>query len=372
MWWHRWGWDAVVVSCCLCWDWCCEGWEEQGFLVAPPPKPVVVHRIWCASQILARADADRRECDQWYSGGGNQATGWGGGCEEEEDDDDEDSKKCKSRIRISGDDSIDSKVELEHELYKATGSIEAQARIDSYIMPCIVLQTFGAPYEKGCIVAGNIRDRIPGYLWSEMIRATDIDDVLQYHTLPDLGMYVRERMTAQSVFVPTSSIIPNSSLSSSSSKTKKRKVLNNGNNNNNDMLPLNVLGNVPAFLHMCCPGHSCKGGDQSFKTRIACCASTGCIHGSIISLLVGSVMPICKKASQCRRLHPSHAQVKSAASCCTLMEFTIICALVQALLTGLYPRYAILSLSLSLSFFVSLSLSLSFYHSRFLLHRNRE
>ena len=67
------------------------------------------------------------------------------------------------RIRVSGNEDLDNAIVHQHEVYKVTGSIEAQARIDSYIMPCIIHQMFGEPYvgQKNDR-KGAIRNRIPG------------------------------------------------------------------------------------------------------------------------------------------------------------------------------------------------------------------
>ena len=62
--------------------------------------------------------------------------GWG--AEEEEPN---------GRIQISGNRELDASVMYQHKLYNATGSIEAQARIDSYIVPCMVCKVFGEPFQ---------------------------------------------------------------------------------------------------------------------------------------------------------------------------------------------------------------------------------
>lgn len=265
--------------------------------------------------------------------------------------------------------------------------MQAQARIDRYIVPCLVHMRLGRPLQGGQNTQrGALRNRIPGYLWSEMVRPTDLEDVLQYGTLPDLGVYVRERMTSQSVFVPTcqsSSAQPLQGMSSVSStpralaaapaSTSMMPGSGSGGRRGHHaraeggggggsgrgasaepagVLGRGVLGSVVAFAHACCPssapharqeaqsdllGHMCMSTDTPVALPTSCMHS-GCMHGSIITLLLGSVMPLCKRASQCRRLQATHSQVRSAVSCCTLMEFAVVCSLLQALLLGLYPR----------------------------------
>lgn len=336
-------------------------------MIAPPSKPVVVHRILCMEQVLRLAEIDLKECTEWMM---KNTTGWRGSNDVYQHD--------NNRIRVSKNKEIDDEVAYQHEIYKATGSILAQARIDCFIIPCIVYQLFGQPYSGG---EGNnyktmmraMRNRIPGYLWKEMTAKTDISDVLQYHTLPDLGVYIRSRMISSSVFVPTcgSSSSPQQEYYTSSSL--EAEVINNNNtkirkrgggrgnkrqkylrdSENIQHASSNSLGSVLAFSHSCCPSstprarqdadNDCKKNvKKTTDSKVAIpesCTSMGCLHGSIISLLLGSVMPLCKRLSQCRRLYATHPQVRSAVSCCTLMEYTIICSLLQALFLGLYPRY---------------------------------
>ena len=178
----------------------------------------------------------------------------------------------------------------------------------------------------------SLRNRIQGDVWREMTRATDTVDVHQYHTLPDLGVYIRERMCSQSVSVPTSQAVAAESGVHCEGSAR------------------GVSGSVLAFAHSCCSS-SAPQARQDAQSDISSsppadaqvslpesCTSAGCIHGSIVSVFLGSVIPLCRRASQCRRLYSTHAQVRSAISCCTLMEFTIVCSMVLALLLGLYPR----------------------------------
>lgn len=115
-----------------------------GFLMAPLPKPVVVHCILSAQQVVQRAGADHGECCAWMRQG--QSTGWGGNRkgraeEEEEEDNRLDEKKQEDgkeeeeeeeeaagvhRIRVTGDQELDDAIALEHEMYKATGSVEVR------------------------------------------------------------------------------------------------------------------------------------------------------------------------------------------------------------------------------------------------------
>lgn len=263
--------------------------KRSGFLVAPPSKPVVVNQILMHHQITRLAKADLDEClENFDESNNNNTTGWGDFCDQEND-----------RIRVSGNKELDDAVVYEHDLYKATGSIEAQCRIDAYILPCIIYKTFGEPFNG----INPLRNRIPGYLWSEMTKKTDTRDILQYHTLPDLGVYIRERMVSQSAWVPSSS----SSLSSTLPESK----------NNN---PISVVGCtiMTAFSHACCNNSGTNSGTIAAATAVVVdmpdsCTSVGCIHGSIISLILGSVMPMCRRSSQCRRLYPTHPQVGSSA-----------------------------------------------------------
>lgn len=85
--------------------------------MAPSSKPVVAHQVLPTSRIMSLSGRDTEECNEWLS-----SIGWGGETAEEDGGD--------SRIRVSGDRSIDDMISYEHTRYKATGSIEAQARID--------------------------------------------------------------------------------------------------------------------------------------------------------------------------------------------------------------------------------------------------
>ena len=310
-------------------------------------------------------DSDTAQCTKWTN-----TTGWGGN---------QNRNKDNCRIRVSGNKDLDDAIVYEHELYKASGSIEAQARIDRYLMPCIVMAIFGSPYVGHINTRpGATRNKIPHYMWKEMIRPTEVQDVLQYHTLPDLGVYIRERMTSQAVFVPTCPSVSPSVTSGGSAEVsgappqllKKTPQGKGKKHSQSSSLPASsgwsaldigksVLTNVLAFSHSCCPSSAPQARmdaheDQQVRDSVSSvdikhsvdmlpsipmsCTTTGCLHGSIISLLLGSVMPLCKRASQCRRLQPTHTQLRSAVSCCTLTEYTIICSLVEALLLGLYPR----------------------------------
>ena len=215
---------------------------------------------------LARADLD--ECLE-------NTTGWGVGfCDQEND-----------RIRVSGNKELDDMVVYEHHLYKATGSIEAQARIDSYIIPCIVYKTFGEPF------GGNLlRNRIPGYLWSEMTRRTDTMDTLQYHTLPDLGVYIRERMVSQSSWVPTS--LSSSSISQQQQQNEAQIETPSKSNQQQQQ----QVGCVTAFAHSCCSVTAPQARNDSVLVSTVdspvslpeSCTTLGCIHGSILSLILGA------------------------------------------------------------------------------------
>lgn len=201
--------------------------------------------------------------------------------------------------------------------------LHEQARIDQYIIPCMVVQGFGSPFS-----GNSLRDRIPGSMWVQMTRATDIEDVLQYYTLPDLGEYVRERMCCQSVTVPTGGA-PNSpqgctpvgstlehELGHTLSPGKKTRK--GGAAGTKASLVDGPCHLVPAVMHLCCPlssqqardAHEGGGMGRQFTGQAVCdhgvclpgsCTSSGCIHGSLISVLLGSVMPLYKRTSQCRR-----------------------------------------------------------------------
>ena len=315
--------------------------ERQGFSIAPPSKPVVVNPILLHEQVARLSLADLTECTEWL----DTTIGWGG----------EEITEPNMRIRVSGDPILDDAVVHEHKLYNATGSIEAQARIDSYIIPCMVCRIFGKPFEKQ-----GIRNKIPGYMWSELIRRTDPVDVLRYHSLPDLGVYIRGRMMSQSTWVPTHQATqPNLNGGGGDINIGGGGDINIGGGRTSSTLAPRGGGGggtksssmlcVTAFLHSCCSvtapqaRSDANNADQSSQMDATVsmpdsCTSVGCLHGSIISLIMGSVMPMCRRSSQCRRLHPTHSQVRSAVSCCTLMEFTTLCSLVCALLLGLYPR----------------------------------
>jgi hypothetical protein len=208
-------------------------------------------------------------------------------------------------------------------------------------MPCVIWQTLGEPFH-----GVPIRDRIPGYMWSEMIRETDVTDVLQYYTLPDFGVYVRERMVCQSVMVPTGALhaTPPSGTSRSSgmadgtnpgsekkqNRQKHAATASGGSRRSNSGRSSSARGNpgagllrsgkssvciMAAVAHSCCPlsgsqarnDHHQRLSDTVLPAQddAVClprsCTSMGCIHGSLVAVLLGSVMPLCKRASQCRR-----------------------------------------------------------------------
>lgn len=247
-----------------------------------------------SNQINQLSMIDLNECEDWMK----NTSGWG--------DYENNNNINNTRIMVSGDDVIDKEIVHQHNLYKATGSIEAQARIDQYILPCIMHQTLGKPFQA----TPSIRDKIPGYMWKEMTRKTDIIDVLQYYTLPDLGEYIKERMISHSTLVPTYQFTP------VSSNAKNTQLFQH--NDDDDMIDHvqqhdpshgGTIGCASAFSHACCHSSS-KTSDDACISIPSSCTSIGCMHGSIISLLIGSVMPLCKRASQCRRLHATHAQVR--------------------------------------------------------------
>ena len=138
-----------------------------GFLIAPPSKPVVVHGILLVEQINVLSEADLLECEEWVS------TGWGvaGGdasvcdCDVSHHGERGGGGNNNKRLMVSGDAQLDAEIIMQHNLYKGTGSIEAQSRIDQYILPCVVWQTLGEPFN-----GIPLRDRIPQYMWTEMRR----------------------------------------------------------------------------------------------------------------------------------------------------------------------------------------------------------
>lgn len=317
---------------------------------------------------------------------------------EEESLEEKDKQNKSKRIMVSGCDDLDQGIVSQHELYKWTGSIEAQARIDSYIIPCIIMRTLGRPYEgEPNTQPGALRNHIPQYLWDCMVRPTDLEDVLQYGNLPDLGSYIHNRVLCQSVFVTTcpschfqtsqedyanQTVGLFSGARKKNKQTKRRKTMKekkedeekededeekecNEYDDDDDSDEMDVpqadrrqsgakthkitINSVLAASHMCCPSpYSTMTPQQTAQWHTPqvdspvalpqSCTPAGCLHGSILSVLIGSVMPICKKLLQCRKLQSTHPHVRSAVSCCTLMEFAVICSLLQALLLGLYPR----------------------------------
>ena len=209
----------------------CQTRQGPGFLVAPPSKPVVVNQILLHEQIARLASADLNECMEWL----DTTAGWGGTGDVNMDG------GGNKRIRVSGDQGLDDAVTHEHNLYNATGSIEAQARIDSYIIPCMVCRVFGEPFK------GNaMRNRIPGYMWREMTKRTDPMDVLQYHTLPDLGIYIRERMKSHSTWIPTHQSSQQHVNGGGSGSRSSRTTLIGG-----TAKPFTTIC-VNAFSHSCC------------------------------------------------------------------------------------------------------------------------
>lgn len=341
---------------------------------------MVIHSLSNKRQILQRAKLDLDECvtllgDDQEGIRGGEKSDMGEDTREEEEGVQRMNLDLPShhvlkneRIMVSGVEDVDQGIVKQHNLYKMTGSIEAQARIDSYIIPCILIKVLGKPYVGlKNQQDGALRNRIPSYLWDEMVKPTDVDDVLQYNTLPDLGAYIHARMICQSVFVTTcpshhnlqqqnnhnlhlqmgggdnQTTISHSKRSTSNRTSRGSKKLINSKNKS-------TINSVLAASHMCCPSSVSpmfkygENGEEEVAEEDApvvlpqSCTTIGCLHGSILSVLVGSVMPICRRLLQCRKLQPTHPQVRSAVSCCTLTEFTVICTILQALLMGLYPR----------------------------------
>lgn len=352
-------------------------------------------------------------------------------------------KKKKSRIMLTGNAAFDKQVLHEHELYKGSGSIEAQARIDTFILPCIMYMmypdahqpmkqqsnskctpsmnalkqpqpTHPTPTSK-CIPSTNISSlstqKLPTGVWEMLSCPTAMQHVTQYGTMPDLGNFIRERMLSQSIIVPTFvQHHSNASFSPSSPSPNSASPFSAfaDDNNEEDQMSLDthlnqqgqgqqhprqtssastssarhsaqtaaacsgkgVLPNVTALMHICCMfnsphqsqphpaknGKSANGGGNHHHHHhhhnstamlhgegisIAlptCCGKDGCFHGSLIALMIGSVMPLCKKGFYCRRIQPCSMQYRSAVHCCTIMEFTTVCMLLHGLLLGLYPR----------------------------------
>ena len=203
--------------------------------------------------------------------------------------------QINKRIQISGNTELDASVTYEHKLYNATGSIEAQARIDAYIIPCMVCKVFGEPFQ-----GNHMRNKIPGYMWKEMTRRTDAMDVLQYHTLPDLGIYIRSRIVSQSAWIPT--------YQSSHAPLESGQLYSGG--GKYCASRTSVILCTTACSHSCCSVTAPQARTDASMDQTgvvdasisipSSCTSVGCLHGSIISLLLGSVIPMCRRSSQCR------------------------------------------------------------------------
>jgi hypothetical protein len=120
-----------------------------------------------------------------------------------------------SRICITDDDAFNLNILIEHEKYKGTGSIEAQAHIDAYILPCLMRMYYCKAKEKQ---KGDGRTIVPSSAWEILAGTpTPVQHVIQYATLPDLGLFIRERIVSTSILVPT--YVTSSASSSSSSST---------------------------------------------------------------------------------------------------------------------------------------------------------
>jgi len=263
----------------------------------------VIHQILGSAQIEKLAKEDYEEA----------ITRWGGmkmnvptNLHEKDD---------FARIQISGNADIDHALLLEHELYKHTGSIHAQARIDCWIIPCILSQQLQRQGVGGTQPNSRCKHQLRQGRWMDMLLdKTEIQRVLQYYSLPDLSIYIRERMLSSSMKAP--------SFAACAGGRTQDKYLS---------------GTCRAVsMHQCCQGVG-EQGEQHIMC-VAACTSCGCIHGSILTLLFGSMLPLANKITQCRKLHLTQSCVKSSIECCTLLEYTILCILVQALLMGLYPQ----------------------------------
>jgi hypothetical protein len=79
----------------------------------------VAHAILLLEQIEALNRADLAECEGWLA----LTTGWGADSNTVEN-----GETHNKRLMVSGDPRLDAAIVAQHNLYKGTGSIEAQAR----------------------------------------------------------------------------------------------------------------------------------------------------------------------------------------------------------------------------------------------------
>lgn len=248
----------------------------------PFEKPTVVRQLFTESQLARLAKADYEECRAVF---GQSST-------HQECHDNE----WEGNLYESGNAKLDNRIKIEYEMYKGTGSVHAQARIDSHIMQCILLAHILPPVQQ------PQQRHVLSLLAMEPL---PIHSVLQYHTLPDLGDHIRARLLAYQTYP----------LPQPCSQRKVAVGQNEAAGHANGYL---------ASMHMCEP-ETCQYAD-----------GTGCMHGSILCLCIGSVLH--QHTTMSRKPFITQTQIKNAAEHCTISEFAVICSLILALLLGLYPR----------------------------------
>lgn len=104
---------------------------------------------------MQRIQQDRIKCvesvSRCWRGGENENTG------------------CPAkRICITNDQVLNREILLEHEMYKATGSIEAQACIDTYILPSLMQMYYCIASSKR---PGDGRTIVPNDAWETLARS---------------------------------------------------------------------------------------------------------------------------------------------------------------------------------------------------------
>lgn len=238
----------------------------------------MIKKLLSEFQLARLAQADHEECLA-NNGSHHKLT-------EEEDE-------WGGDLYNSGIAGLDARIKAEHAMYRWTGSVHAQARIDSYIMPCIMQQQQQQAKSHARLSSAIISTHVLQLLAAEPV---PIYSVLQYHTLPDLGDHIRARLLAPKICFAT---------------------VDHGGSAAQSGAPV------------CATAHSCSASQQ-------CAARGGCLFGSILSMVIGFILHTHTHIS--RKPAASHMQIKEAIHNCTLTEFSVICTLILALLLGLYPR----------------------------------
>lgn len=257
-------------------------------------KQVMTHPLLNTYQLARLAKFDYDECvlslrlNHTELSAATTKTGWRGDHMPKQEENDE----------------LSCRIAWEHQLYKGTGSVHAQARIDSYIAACIIVQ------QQQLLLQADKQKKKKSPRFSLLLfddsLVLKIENVVQYHTLPDLGDAIRKSLL-----------------------TVHHHHQRGGKGDDVDT--------TNSFLHMLLDSSiwvtPALVTAQTGGRGVGILGNCGKYHAKVWR------HPSCSNANTPKSAHTAKsAHIKTATASCSLAEFSIICTLLLALLMGLYPR----------------------------------